>query len=484
MSGRDDEKGTRASEGRGAEAGTTRRGFLKLLGASAGVAAVGAPWIWVPKRSFAATSEAHGAAKHVIVLYADGGLRSPAIFNADLALQWNPHVDGEGAPTQSTVSGTEWKLGAVADRSSYALPSWGEGERLKPLSEVADQVAVLGTVDHEPDAKLSDANHQSAKLRMTTGFLDGQTGFLAQIYKHHPMYAGEGRLTLFPPAVIGGSARQYGLANGEDGKFRPLFFNGPEDFQRGGIRSFHIEQPGWAKGFAQRQDERFAGKLSVADQARVGLYTDSKQNMDRFRDILALPQLNLLGDGEVEASLGSNVQLREAFGLGAWGPKVALAVRLLQFGSPMVVVGVSGYDTHSNEMVDFPPLARDLTRQLAALCQVLPRLPHPAGGTYWDHTVVTVLSEFSRDNTERLTGYNSAQGSDHRGENGSRYQSLPFLGGPVAGGRFRGKTDRSTMMAQDEVYASQGVLASLSDLVGVDPGLFLQERPVTDMLKL
>jgi uncharacterized protein (DUF1501 family) len=135
-------------------------------------------------------------------------------------------------------------------------------------------------------------------------------------------------------------------------------------------------------------------------------------------------------------------------------------------------------------MVDFPPLARDLTRQLAALCQVLPRLPHPAGGTYWDHTVVTVLSEFSRDNTERLTGYNSAQGSDHRGENGSRYQSLPFLGGPVAGGRFRGKTDRSTMMAQDEVYASQGVLASLSDLVGVDPGLFLQERPVTDMLKL
>lgn len=459
---------------------TSRRDFLKVAAASVGAAtAAGGPWFWVPRRTWAATTEFHKSAKHTLILYPDGGMRSPSLFNADKITQWNPHVDGNGRPTQPGAPGTEWDLGAVADNTRLAMPSWGE--ELPPLPEVSNQVTVLGTVDHEPHKEQSDANHQSAKLRMTTGYPDGTTGFLAQISKHHEMYQGDARFTAFPPVAIGGGARIFGLAGGADFKYRSLFFNGPEDFDRGGPRSFHIPTPDWARGFAARQDERYTARVSPADLQRVGLYLDSKKNMGRFREILNAPMLNILRDGDVDPTLGTNAQLREAFGVAAWGPRVALAIRMFQLGSPAVAVAVGGYDTHSNEMVDFPPLARDLGRQLAALRYVLPRLDHPDGGTFWDHTVVTVVSEFARDNVEKTTGYNSAQGSDHRGLNGSRFQAVPFMGGPIDGGKFYGATDRETMAAKDEVFASQGVLAMLADAVGVDPGEFLDEPAVTRM---
>ncbi len=467
--------------------GLNRRGFIKAAAAGIGVAAAGtaAPWIWTPRASWAAISEHHASAKHMLILYADGGMRSPAIFNANLSLQWNPHVDGEGRPTQPGARGTEWDVGAVLDNAPIALPSWGQGEVLRPLPAVSDKVTVLGTVDHQPFEETSDANHQTARQRMTTGRFDGRMGFLAQISKFHPMYEGQKRFEAFPPVVIGGGARLYGEATGQDGLFRALFFNGPQDFQRRGIRSFQIPQADWSQQLGQKLDQRFSQRLALDNAARVSLYLDSKANKGRFRDILGLPMLNLLEDGAVDRELGTNQMMREAFGAGPWGAQVALAVRMLQLGSPAVAVGVGGYDTHSNEMVDFPPLAQDLGRQLAALIHVLPRLPHPEGGTFWDHTIVTVLSEFSRDNTERLTGYNSAQGSDHQGLNGSRHQAIPFLGGAIPGGKMFGRTDPTTMAAlnREEVFHSQGILSTLADAVGVDPGRFFDEAPVTTMYK-
>ena len=470
----------------GDKSGLNRRGFIKTAAAGLGAAALGtaAPWIWTPRRSFAEVTEFHNSARHVLLLYADGGMRSPAMFNADKILQWNPHVDPEGNPTQPGARGTEWDVGAVFDNAATALPSWGQGEVLAPLPAVSNQIAVLGTVDHQPFEDTSDGNHRTAKLRATTGYFDGKAGLLAQINKHHPMYEGQKRFEAFPPVVIGGGARIYGEAIGADGAYRALFFNGPQDFQRGGIRAFNIHQPDWTTRLGDKLDDRFNQKLALSNAAKVGLYLDSKANRGRFRDILSMPMLNILSDGDVDRTLGTNEMLREAFGLGPWGPRTALAVRMIQLGSPIVSIGVGGWDTHSNEMVDYPPLARDLGRQLAALAYVLPRLAHPDGGTFWDHTLITVLSEFSRDNTERLTGYNSAQGSDHQGLNGSRYQAIPFMGGIVQGGRMFGQTDRVTMapINREEVFHSQGVLATLADAIGVDPGLFFDQKAVTAMV--
>ena len=201
---------------------------------------------------------------------------------------------------------------------------------------------------------------------------------LTHIYKHHPLYQGNGFDTAFPPVIIGGQGRPFGLATPADGAFTPLFFNGPDDFAgsaAGG--SVAIPQPAWATAVTQRLDDRFVEHLHPADVARVARYLTAKHGASRFRSILRSPMLDIASDPVLDVALGSNAQLREAFGPGRWGARTALGVRMLQLGSPAVVVSVTGYDTHSNEMIDFPPLARDLGRQLAGLHFVLKRLAHP-----------------------------------------------------------------------------------------------------------
>lgn len=438
-----------------------------------------APAFWIPKRSFANAIEQWGAAKHLLILNADGGLRSPALFNAALSLQWNPHTDATGTNTQPGAPNTSWKVGAIFSNQPVPVPSWGDGEILAPLPAVSNSITVLGTVTHEPGSLLGDGNHFSAKRRIATGFLNGEDGLLTRIYQHHPMYQGKGFDTAFPPVAIGAQARLFASAAPGNGQFRPLFFNGPQDFQNKNTAAFKVDRPKWALELESQADKRFVASLSPRDQQAVGLYVTSKSGIDRFRDILKHPMLNLGSSAPVESDLKSNIQLMEAFGNGLWGGRVALAVRMFQLGSPAVVVGAGNYDTHSNETAELPPLAQDLGRQLAALRFVLPRLPHPAGGTYWDHTIIAVVSEFSRDNVELETGLNSANGSDHRGAQ-SRMQALPFMGGPVAGGALWGETSAETMepIDPDQVAHSQGVLAALFQSIGVPTADYFPESPV------
>src|SRR5262249_22155068 len=144
----------------------------------------------------------------------------------------------------------------------------------------------------------------------------------------------------------------------------------------------------------------------------------------------------------------SNAMLGEPFGVFVgtpptgskvdtmWGGPTALGVRLLQLGAPVVAVGVGGWDFHSDELKNLPPLAASLGRALSALYFVLSRMADPAvpGKTFWDTTIVVVTSEFGRDNTSNtedggLTiGFNRGDGSDHHGTNPNRNQALPIMG--------------------------------------------------------
>src|SRR5688572_25763920 len=73
-----------------------RRDLLKL--------AAGLPVLSIPRISRAATP-AFGAADHLLILFAQGGFRSHATFNAVGTMQHNPWG------TQEAQTGTEWKLG-------------------------------------------------------------------------------------------------------------------------------------------------------------------------------------------------------------------------------------------------------------------------------------------------------------------------------------------------------------------------------------
>ena len=80
-----------------------RRTFLKVSGAAA--AASLAPTLWLPKAR--AATEAFGQVKHLLVLFAEGGLRSHCLFNAVGSVQDNPFG------TQPAAAGTEWALSVM-----------------------------------------------------------------------------------------------------------------------------------------------------------------------------------------------------------------------------------------------------------------------------------------------------------------------------------------------------------------------------------
>ena len=108
-------------------------------------------------------------------------------------------------------------------------------------------------------------------------------------------------------------------------------------------------------------------------------------------------------------------------------------------------------------------------------------MPHPAGGTYWDHTLVVFGSEFSR--TARGNGFNSARGSDHNGDYETRWMSMPFMGGPVVRpGRRIGGIRPNDLRADGRVFSYRSVLKTLMDSLGCDHHRFFEnDSPFDDL---
>src|SRR5690606_15347987 len=111
----------------------------------------------------------------------------------------------------------------------------------------------------------------------------------------------------------------------------------------------------------------------------------------------------------------SNNQLRTLFGDSRESRDLRLALRLFHYGCPAVSLDQGGYDYHSGEEDRLPGAIERMNRMISALAAVLPAMDHPDGGTYWDHTLVVLGSEFSR--TAGSGSFNSARGSDHNGDN-------------------------------------------------------------------
>ncbi|MDP2339664.1 MAG: DUF1501 domain-containing protein [Deltaproteobacteria bacterium] len=441
----------------------SRRRFLQ----AAGLAAV-APTLLLGKRARA--NAATGQVKHVLVLNLRGGFRSHCTFNAIGSFQHNPF----GA--QSSVSGTEWKLGAACGKQSY-LSSLGQ---VPAFADITDQVCVLGSVDANPNGA-PEIDHVAGQRRVGTGFPDGENGILSIVGAHHPLYANGFSADVLPPVEIGPS--EFGIGVGEYGERRPLSLFGA---QNGGAAGGGTTA-GWHTELRKKLDERFLAKRSRAYQRRLKAFRLAKENAALFSGMLQDPRLDVVNSPDASDAGVTNGELIQVLGnhdmtdIGdpqsslSWGADIALALRCFSLGSPMVTVARDVYDMHDIEADAYAPRTEDLVRQLAGLHFLLTRMAHPEGGTYWDKTLVVTTSEFSRNNTQPLTGFNSGNGSDHVGEaeDPARNQALVMMGGVVAtGGKLIGTTDEN-IKATGEVTASRDVLATVLDVLGLDAALHL-----------
>lgn len=441
--------------------GLSRRGFLKA--GAVGLAASSAPHLFIPNRAVAQTG-GRDTIKHLLYIRLSGGFRFPTAFNADVSGAFNPFGSASGVP-----DGVEWGVSNLLMRSGF-LDANRTAAGMLPAHQLADRITVMPTVDHEPLAGYADGNHTTGLERWLTGYVNGSSGFFTRInmglQDRYAAALADGRV-LLPPFVMGGAAMARGL--GVYAPHRPPVLSGGSFDRFASTASGSI--PEWGRPMVSATDARMRDRQHTRQRDRVDAYVQSRAATAAYAAIFADPLLATDRPTMDVVDGISNTELQMLFGNNGSAREIRLALRLFHFGCPAVYLDQGGYDYHSGEQDRLPGSMEAVNHIISGLINVLPRMTHPDGGTYWDHTLVVFGSEFSR--TARGDRFNSARGSDHNGDNSTRWMSMPFFGGPVPGGRVVGATTRrDDLAAEGTVYSYRGLLNTLMDGLGCDPEVF------------
>jgi len=449
----------------------TRRGFLRRAGAA--LAASSAPMVWIPNPAFAQTS-GRGRVKHLLYIRLSGGFRFPAAFNADVGDELNPFGRASGR-----APGTEWGVGGLLARAPFLEGAAGQALRalgMRPVPEMANQISVVPCVDHEPLSASADGNHGTALERWYSGSVDGPVGFFTMIGYGLRDRMTPGQVSL-PPFVLGGAGMGRGI--GKYAAHRPPVLAG-EGFDRFRVQGGSDLAP-WARAMADRADAHMRDRQHPGLRGGIDAYIESRKATRAYGEIFASDALKIGSTSGPPVDGLTNRQLADMLGDGGGARGVRLALRLFHFGSPAVYLDEGGYDLHSGEEGSLPARMLNVNRLISGLEAALKALTHPAGGRYWDHTMVVMGSEFSR--TTRGQKFNSARGSDHGGDLATRFMSMPFMGGAIPRpGRRLGETRASDLKAVGKVYSYRSVLKTLMDGLGCQHDEFFPADPPFDDL--
>lgn len=443
----------------------SRRTFLRAATGAAAAASV-APWVWIPRRAYAAASPAFGAAEHVLVLYAGGGLRSAPLFHADAAFRHNPF----GAAT-GVAAGAQWAPGKILGEQAIPISSFPGVTEIPPVAAIANDIAILAGVDHDPSSAMPATDHGTGDALVTQGTLNADRGLLSIVHREYPGYVNG--TTVLPPFDIGLSNFARGV--NDFAGYRPISLASADDFTGKSLTGGQEERAPWTRELRRRRDLAFIGHRAPHVQPYLTAAMDAKINSRAYAAALHHPGIDLKGAPDTLLGGATNAQLLDVLGGGPfqgqsqWGLETAFALRLFQLGVPCATVLRYLYDDHSDEKTQLPIDAADLGRQIAGLHFLLHRLTDANGVPLWNKTVVFVVSEFSRDDVDE-SGFNSAMGSDHQGTTASRNQIWPVFGGPVtAAGRRIGNLDPATLATVGAPATTvRSVLSTMLDLLGID----------------
>jgi uncharacterized protein (DUF1501 family) len=228
-------------------------------------------------------------------------------------------------------------------------------------------------------------------------------------------------------------------------------------------------------------DERYRDRQNPSHYNTVDAYLQSREATKAYSEIFASEELKVQNGSQEPFDGISNAELEDIFGDSGTARNIRLALRLFHYGCPAVYLDQGGYDFHSDEEIGLPARIQDFNRLLSGLHFALKKMQHPEGGTYWDHTLIVAGSEFSR--TARGSGFNSARGSDHGGDNSTRWMSMPLMGGPIpTGGRRIGETAKTDLAATGPVFSYRATMLTLMDMLGCDHSEFFPaDDPFEDL---
>lgn len=441
----------------------SRRRFIK---AAAAITGATLPNVWIQNPAFAQTA-ARGMVKHLIYIRLNGGFRFTCAYNGDVAPQFNPFGLAQNLP-----SGTQWGPSALLQGADWLTGD--DGQALADLgvgrfTDFANEVAVMPCVDHEPFAGNADGNHGSGLERYYTGYVGGSDSFFTMIHygirERIAAAAASGNIVL-PPFVMGGAGMA--LGQGKYAAYRPPLIQG--DSLDGFTFEVGSNLPAWAHTMSVRADERMRDRQVVPSRAMVNAYIGARESTQKFAQIFASDALQIQNNSDEAFDGISNRELATLIGDSGPARRLRLGLRLFSHGSPALYLDEGGYDMHSGEEMQLPIALNSLNRLLSGTRVALKRMTHPSGGSFWDHTLIVLGSEFGR--TTRGTRFNSALGSDHGGDRATRWMSMPLMGGVVdaagLGGARLGATAPDDLRPTGEVYSYRALMKTLLDLLGAD----------------
>jgi uncharacterized protein (DUF1501 family) len=427
-----------------------RRDFLRTSAAAAAL---------IGLRAKSGRADAPPRARRVLILNGGGGLRSSAAFNASAHVALNPWglLGTAGALRLGNV------LRADETSVSQTAASWPGGGNVPRIDQAAPNFAVIGACDHAPDGSGRAGDHTDDTPRMGTGYFSPDAPGLLSLLNRHLGPAGQA-----PVATIGGA--EFGAAPPAWVADKPIALRHdelPASPPMGG--SALVGQP-----LEEALDARVLGRRRNLAHDAVQALVNTKATLRRFGPVLADKRLRF----DTPAYLGetldgvTNQMIVEAVGdtftdgrpRDGGARDVALALRLLQLGSPAVSVSIGGFDTHDHEVQRAPKLYTRFARFLAGVHFALGKTPDPGGGMLLDSTLVVTTSEFGRSGVEP-NGFNAGEGTDHGGGPGWRYQAHVVFGAGVKP-KLLHATDDSNVPV-DKPASTHQLLATISAALGV-----------------
>jgi hypothetical protein len=378
--------------------GCERRRFLKAASAFSGATLLGG----LTFKRFARAADLAPANRCFVFLYFGGGWdqllafdpRDPDVFTADRI------SDTRIFPAYSLIN----------DPSYPDRPVVPEARPGRPPSRIAFGPAIGRLADHY------DLMTVVRGINMTT--LGHEVGY---------------RYFLTGKAPIGSAARGSSTATEIVGQMKPKV---PIPSIAYGIESYNDRYPGFANALKVSRSNDMILALSpspvqldseiekqlvdlrgrrVTCEAQMydsrGLVRSYRESREQMATVLG----NRL-DRAFRFELPENAEIRATYNLPAAGPydnaagRAALVATALKKGiSQCVSLSiVGGLDTHFGTQTSQANNLRSGFNAVAALVQDLRGSPHPAGGTFMDHTTIVLFSEFAR--TPLL---NNLGGRDH-----------------------------------------------------------------------
>ncbi len=436
----------------------------------------------LPRR---ARAQSTTKAQQLLVLYCQGGMRSNALFTMPGASkQISPFgVTGSKTDAQFILASPtpdDHTLAAPFTNKPNILSSW-TGD-IGNLYTNYNQFSVLGPVDHNPGGD-PVLDMQIARNLIATGNKGGGPGLLTVI--------GNKSQAPLPPFAIGDPALIFGQTAPGLEAGAPIFIRDPLDVY-GRINSHPAAGAlaSWEQTFQQTLDARQIGLTASFLGHPLADVANGRAQLAKVRQYLTSPQFQFgqstnftAAHQESHGFPVTNGALEQAFlpflqyptggptlnsdYSDPLGAKICLAVRALQYGSPAVAVGFGDWNFHSNEKTKIQALSVPLGRVIASLLYVLAGLPGNVQKRKLDEVLIVVVSEFGRDNTAVDTGFNAQNGSDYRGTNASRFQTLPVFGAGIKGGKVFGGL-AADLTPTGNVYSSAQLWATMVNALGID----------------